>query len=396
MKKGRRSKSYCENVKSFALTLNFYSNAAYQYIRRTFGKHLPHPSTLRKWYKTIDGNPGISVEALTILKSMSDDMMKQDKTLYVGLMADEMAIRKQLIWNETKKQFIGYVDYGLNTEYNDSTEEASDALVFMVVPINSKGKLPISYYFTNTFSGEEKAEIVKNLLRVIDETGADVLSFTFDGASSNISMAENLGATLQFNNLSPFFVNPYTLRNIYIFLDACHMMKLIRNNWAAKGILYDGDGNAIKWDYIKALVDLQNKEGLSLGTKLTRQHIQFHNDKMKVRFAVQVLSKRVADALTYCKEMEAFKGCEATIKFVTIFNNLFDVLNSRSFTDSGFKHPLCKSNHKEVVLMFEEAKKYISELEVDVPRKVGDEIIFERKKIVTTGNNIANCHTLML
>ncbi|KAG4066247.1 hypothetical protein HA402_000471 [Bradysia odoriphaga] len=333
LKEGRKTESYSENVKSFALTLNFYSNAAYEYIRKTFGKHLPSVSTLSRWYKTVDGEPGMSVEALTILKSMSDDMRKLDKTLYVALMADEMAIRKQLIWNESKKQFIGYVDYGIGIECNDTTEEATDALFFMVVPINSKGKLPLAYYLTNKFTGDEKSELLKNLLRVIDDTGAEVLSLTFDGAGSNIAMVEILGANFDPTNFKPYFENPYTNQRIHIFLDVCHMVKLLRNNWASKGIFYDENGQQIKWEYVEKLERLQSEKGLSLATKLTKQHINFYNNKMKVSLAVQIFSTRVADALTYCKDMEDFKGCDATIKFIKTVNDVFDVLNSNKFNN---------------------------------------------------------------
>lgn len=55
----------------------------------------------------------------------------------------------------------------IGTEFNDTTDEATEALVFMVVPINNKGKLPLAYYLTNKHSGEEKAEILKSLLRAV-------------------------------------------------------------------------------------------------------------------------------------------------------------------------------------------------------------------------------------
>lgn len=38
-----------KEIKEFALTLQFYSSKAYNYVRRTFGLALPHPSTIRKW-----------------------------------------------------------------------------------------------------------------------------------------------------------------------------------------------------------------------------------------------------------------------------------------------------------------------------------------------------------
>jgi len=56
-------------LRSFALTINFYSPTAYNYVRKTFNKCLPHASTIRKWYSVIDGSPGITAESLNAIKS---------------------------------------------------------------------------------------------------------------------------------------------------------------------------------------------------------------------------------------------------------------------------------------------------------------------------------------
>ncbi|XP_065652228.1 THAP domain-containing protein 1-like isoform X2 [Hydra vulgaris] len=46
--KSKCTKEYPMELKSFALTLNFYSPRAYSYVRKTFTKMLPHPRTLQK------------------------------------------------------------------------------------------------------------------------------------------------------------------------------------------------------------------------------------------------------------------------------------------------------------------------------------------------------------
>lgn len=143
-------------------------------------------------------------------------------------------------------KYIGYVDYGLKNDDNDSSEEATQALVFMVVPINSNGKLPIAYYLTNKFTGEEQADITKNILNVIHETGAEVVSYTFDSATGNIAMSKALGADIDSKNLGSSFIHPCTQRPIHVMLDICHMLKLIRNNWSKGRIFYDAKGNEIK------------------------------------------------------------------------------------------------------------------------------------------------------
>jgi len=65
------------------------------------------------------------------------------------------------------------------------------------------------------------------------------------------------------DNLKSFFKHPFTGKNVYPILDSCHMLKLIRNSLAFKGIFVDNDKNIIKWSYFTKLVKLQEKEELS-------------------------------------------------------------------------------------------------------------------------------------
>ena len=63
----RKSKeAYSDVLRSFAMTLNFYSAKAYNFVRKSFKFTLPHPSTLRSWYSAVDGKPGFTTEALEV------------------------------------------------------------------------------------------------------------------------------------------------------------------------------------------------------------------------------------------------------------------------------------------------------------------------------------------
>jgi len=50
-------------MRSFALTLQFYSSKACTYVCKIFDNLLPHPARLRKWYTVVNGNPGFTSEA---------------------------------------------------------------------------------------------------------------------------------------------------------------------------------------------------------------------------------------------------------------------------------------------------------------------------------------------
>jgi len=88
--------SYPEELKSFALTLSFYSMKAYNYVCRTFQLALPHPTTIRQWCRTLNGNPRFTEEAFLALSARVSDFKREQKTVVCSLMFDEMAIRKHI------------------------------------------------------------------------------------------------------------------------------------------------------------------------------------------------------------------------------------------------------------------------------------------------------------
>lgn len=64
-------KKYSAELRTFALTLNFYSTITYKYVRKTFQTCLPSIKTNSKWYQTVDGKPGFTKEAFIALKHKS-------------------------------------------------------------------------------------------------------------------------------------------------------------------------------------------------------------------------------------------------------------------------------------------------------------------------------------
>ena len=65
---GKAGHEYDVELRSFALTLNYYSSKAYNYVRETFDLCLPHPSTIRSWYTGVDGQPGFNKQAFESLR----------------------------------------------------------------------------------------------------------------------------------------------------------------------------------------------------------------------------------------------------------------------------------------------------------------------------------------
>jgi len=99
-------------------------------VRNTFNLALPQPTVLQSWYRSINGEPGFTEEAFTVLEHHVSH--QSPKPVICNLTLDEMAIRKQIEWDG--KQFMGYVDIGTGVQ-DDTLPPATEAPVFMVVAL---------------------------------------------------------------------------------------------------------------------------------------------------------------------------------------------------------------------------------------------------------------------
>lgn len=229
-------------LRKFALTLHFYSTAAYQYLRRIFNKSLPHPSTLFRWYKNVNAEPGFTDEAF---KRLSDKSKQSSEPLICSLIADEMSIRQQRIWTGDKYEGLVDMDIGMD----ESDQKASQAFVLLVVSLNQGWTLPIAYFFIQSLTGAMKANIINIALQKCHEAGVKIVSLTFDGCKSNISCMKTLGCEVEnHENMNTTFQHPSSDHRVAVFLDACHMVKLIRNSLESKQEFFDESDAAIKWN----------------------------------------------------------------------------------------------------------------------------------------------------
>lgn len=157
-------------------------------------KLLPHPGTLRKWCCTVNCEPGFSQEVLSFLK-------KRKERPICNLVVDEMSIRQQLLLKNGKP--YGLVNLGtrsnelsedimkeleenedeMGMEDNEGTSSlpplAKQALVFMLVSLKEKWKVPVAYFLIDSLSASERAILVKKALELLHESGIVISSLTF-------------------------------------------------------------------------------------------------------------------------------------------------------------------------------------------------------------------------
>lgn len=301
--------------------------------------HLPHSSSLSNWLSNVDAEPGFLSNVFERLKSLN----KIDKNC--NLVIDGMAIRKQIIYCHAEKRFIGHCEFGQYLNVEASDVPATEALVFMLVGLKNAWKWPIAYFMQNKSNASLQCTLIKSALELSQQAGLKVHGITFDGTSTNFATLNSLGCNLHSNvsNINTQFT--LNSKTVHAIPDPCHMMKLARNCLATLTKIKSPNG-MIDWSYITKLHTLQENMGLKFANKLSRIHIEWTLNKMKVKLAAQTLSKSVADALEFlCKEnVCGFEGSEETIRFIREIDRLFDFLNSTNPHNKGFKAPITNQN----------------------------------------------------
>lgn len=373
---GRKSNEpFSEAVRTFCMSIHYYSPRTYIYIREKFNNRLPHPNTMRQWLNNsnIDATPGVLHCALDVVQNRARKMREAGKTLICNLVFDEVAIRKNIQWCQRTRCFWGYATFGadaldpndVNTdETPDNFPVANQAIVFMLSGINDFFQIPIAYYFIRSLNADYRMELLNFIIDVVTKCDIRIASITFDGYASNGSMCKLLGADLK---KEPSFLNQHSGDKIDIILDPSHAEKLVRGILADYGTIYDGENQPIKWEYFVELVKYSKDNSFGITHKITKRHTEFQNRKMHVRTAVELLSNSVANSLEYLMKIgiPQFKGAAATIKFVRIIDKLFDVMNtSRIVANNIYKCALNPDNKAEIFDFLVQAKEYISTLEI--------------------------------
>jgi len=82
---------------------------------------LPHPTVIRSWTSSINGEPGFFSEVFLFLKIL--DIENKE----CNLVLDAMCIKKQVIWDKQAHKFTGYCDYGGNLTVESSETAATEA-----------------------------------------------------------------------------------------------------------------------------------------------------------------------------------------------------------------------------------------------------------------------------
>lgn len=82
------------------------------------------------------------------------------------------------------------------------------------------------------------AKIVVKSILLLENAGIQVMGMISDGATTNRNMWSWLGISAKSHNFKNSFENPFdSQRSVYVFSDAPHLMKTIRNRLYTKKTL---------------------------------------------------------------------------------------------------------------------------------------------------------------
>lgn len=360
------NRQYSIPIRKFSLTLFAHSPKSYKYVRGKFSNTLPHPRTMKKWYSESDchGGVGILPEALKTLQNAAAELTKNGKTLLASLAFDEMAIRRHIQYDHQSKTFLGFCQYG-NLNNNENASVANNVLVFMVTVLNYQLSIPVAYYPVTSLTCYEKRDLMVEILTSLHNIGVKIINVTFDGLASNPSTCELLGASFDPKNIVPCFPHPVDDYPVYILLDSCHMLKLLRNALGDLKTMNDPSRGSISWKYFEELESFRVNNKF-VTHHITKRHIQYQQNKMNVRLAAQLFSNSSATAMSYLKNsgVKEFKDADSTIYLTGQIDRLFDITNTRKIRGNGsdFKSALNINNIDKVLQFFDQTTQYLRTL----------------------------------
>lgn len=300
-KMGRR---FTEQEKIMALSLYKQGPRCYRLLSKAFV--LPSPLTLSRMIALADIRAGVNTKLFNVMLKKVQNLKSDDKLCV--LLFDEIALNPHFEYNRRKDTISGFVTNGQIKQ----NKIADHALVFMIRGVLRNYKQPVAYTFcSGSTKKEELVVLITDIIRQLRKVGFRVLATICDQGTCNVSCINHLVAKtraecLKRNNVHKRQIFEIDGEEVIPLYDPPHLIKGIRNNLLVKNLKYTIDGieKVAKWDHlIKLFQEDPGYKGIRLLKNLTEDHINPEKCKMKVKFATQIFSQRVASTMGYltCK-----------------------------------------------------------------------------------------------
>ncbi|KAK3932931.1 S-methyl-5'-thioadenosine phosphorylase [Frankliniella fusca] len=270
-----------------ALAIHLTSPAAYELMRDTGMIKLPSSRTLFDYSHVKPVQEGIDQYVLDSVGERVAKFKKKHQRYHV-LMADEMHISQNLIFQKHTGKMIGYTsldtldsevkvfeEYLENPDKEVEPRIASKVLVYMIKGVSNGIKEVVATFAVASPSVCQMYDWTWKIIRSLESSGVWVIAMVCDGFSTNRAFIRmHKPATPHDNNIIFDTVNRAARhRNLYFIADVPHLLKTIRNcmlnsRWdkvkSRRRMMKNG--KKISWDYI---IKLYN----------SKKHKSFHHLK---------------------------------------------------------------------------------------------------------------------
>nr|XP_050022891.1 uncharacterized protein LOC126516841 [Dermacentor andersoni] len=315
----RKKPTWSEDVVRHCIILRHLSTKAYEHARKEGLLKLPGRTTLQEFLGGMSGEAGFNSLIKLRLKA-EIEKLTSPASRHCSLIMDEMRIKPKLQYNKQQDCFVGHADVG---EVNDPANEpllANSLLCFLINGLSTSYRIPVSYFFTKNLSGSQLSQLVRSVIKNVEESGFKVDRLVADKHKINVSAMRDLcGGFLTYRIEHPVYPD----RPLFLSFDCCHVLKNVRSQFLEREIGPDGE---ISSRYLK-IYDLQKELIVKPVRKLTRKHVFPNNiEKMNVKRALEIFSPSVTAALEFLRG-QAGHSCDysfaAAGPTITFMKNIY-------------------------------------------------------------------------
>lgn len=301
--------NYSDTDISEAMTLHSYSSKAYNYLREKKQLPLPSVTTLNRRVSKLDIEPGVLLPVIQLLKQKTKKMSDFERLCVLSF--DETSVASSWTYDKGTDNLCA---------------PKSKLQCAMLRGLASPWKQLVYYNFDTDMT----KDILFDIIVQVEEAGFLVVAMVSDMGPANVKLWRSLSVDI--NNTS--FLNPACGdRDIFVFADAPHLIKLIRNNFLDSGIRLDGK-NGCKTATNGCVREIIQRSVKDLKTtfKLSDRHVHVYGtQRMNVRLAAQLLSETTAKTLQFFGKQGLLKSknWQTTSDFIMLSDSWFDLFNSK-------------------------------------------------------------------
>lgn len=303
-KKKNRAKWTPEEY-STALTIRYLSRRCYLFLKNKLNYPLPGLSTLRRWASKINLRHGILWDVLNVMKISGETKSAFDKIAVLTF--DEMKVARFYEYSKIDDEIIGPHNY---------------AQVVMVRGLFDNWKQPVFLDFDLKMTKDLLLKTITELHNI----GYSIVAVASDCGGGN----QGVWKEFSISSDKPYFLHPVTQEKVYLFADAPHLLKLLRNWFLDTGFKIDGK------DICKSPLETmikKNETEVSSMFKLSELHVKCSKTKRQnVRLAAELFSRSVGTALKQYLPGDDKELARLVGEFITLVNRWFDLFNSYSLT----------------------------------------------------------------